>query len=60
MNGGDQLARGAKSAAFPASEGNISQEKWDSIFGDWEPETPALRPLDANAGPFERALRKPF
>jgi len=34
MNGGDQLARGAKSATFPASEGKISQEKWDAIFGE--------------------------
>jgi hypothetical protein len=36
MNGGDQLARGAKSAAFPASEGNVSQEKWDAIFNSEE------------------------
>ncbi len=30
--GGDQLARGAVSARFRASD-NVSQEKWDAIFG---------------------------
>jgi len=37
MNGGDALARGAKSATFPASEGKITQERWDEIFKDWDP-----------------------
>ena len=41
-NGGDVLARGARKATFPASGGNVSQAKWDSIFGPAEePETPA-------------------
>jgi hypothetical protein len=38
-NGGDVLARGARKATFPASGGNVSQAKWDSIFGPAE--TPA-------------------
>ena len=33
-NGGDVLARGARSARFPASGGNVSQEKWDAIWAD--------------------------
>ena len=38
-NGGDQLARGAKSATFgPAAK--ISQAKWDAIFGTDEPQEP--------------------
>lgn len=37
MNGGDQLAKGAKSAQFPASEGKISQERWDAAFADYIP-----------------------
>ncbi|MGH7745643.1 MAG: hypothetical protein ACREQ5_12770, partial [Candidatus Dormibacteria bacterium] len=36
MNGGDQLARGAKSAQFPASNGQVAQERWDAIFGPKE------------------------
>ena len=37
MNGyGDQLARGAKSATFPASNGKVSQERWDEIFNSKE------------------------
>ena len=45
MNGGDQLARGSKSANFPASDGKVSQEKWDFIFQDWSPEKPSATPL---------------
>ena len=37
MNGGDQLARGAKSAQFPASDGKVSQDAWDACFADYEP-----------------------
>lgn len=37
-NGGDVLARGARKANFPASGGNVSQDKWDSIFDDYVPE----------------------
>ena len=34
LNGGDSLARGAKSASFlPA---NVSQKRWDAIFGPKE------------------------
>ena len=33
-NGGDVLARGARSARFPASGGNVSQEKSDAIWAD--------------------------
>jgi len=34
-NGGDQLARGMHRAQFHTAEG-VSQEKWDSIFGDFD------------------------
>ena len=37
MNGGDALARGAKSANFPASDGKVTQERWDEIFGARDP-----------------------
>ena len=36
MSYGSRLANGAKSATF--SQGSVSQEKWDSIFSDYEPE----------------------
>lgn len=36
MNGGDILARGAKSATFPSSS-HISQDKWDMAFKDFHP-----------------------
>jgi hypothetical protein len=36
---GDKLARGAVKASYLASEQSISQKKWDSIFGDFDPET---------------------
>lgn len=35
MNGGDVLARGAKSATFPSSS-HISQDKWDMAFKDYK------------------------
>ena len=31
---GDKLASGAHKAAFPPSGGNVSQKKWDNIFGE--------------------------
>jgi hypothetical protein len=31
LNGGDQLARGARSANFSMPE--VSQDKWDACFG---------------------------
>ena len=33
VGSGDKLARGASKAQFPSPGGNVSQEKWDSIFG---------------------------
>lgn len=36
--GGDVLASGAVRAQFPPASG-VSQEKWDSIFADFDPET---------------------
>lgn len=42
MSTGDRLARGAKSAQFPASDGKVSQKRWDEIFGKKEP--PAKKP----------------
>lgn len=34
MNGGDQLARGARSATFGPP--NVTQEKWDAIWSQDE------------------------
>lgn len=34
-NGGDVLARGGRSATFPASGKNMTQREWDKL---WEPE----------------------
>ena len=34
MARGDALAAGAKSAIFPASDGKVSQERWDEAFKD--------------------------
>jgi len=33
-NGGDQLARGAHSAQFQASDASVSQDKWNDAFGE--------------------------
>lgn len=41
---GDLLAAGASSATFPASDGKISQKKWDAIFDGWEPEKSYIGP----------------
>lgn len=30
---GDKLARGASRASFPPAGQNVSQDKWDAIFG---------------------------
>jgi len=35
---GDKLARGLHKAQFPPAGGNVSQDKWDDIFGDFDPE----------------------
>ena len=35
---GDKLARGAISARFCTTEGGMSQEKWDQMFNDYNPE----------------------
>jgi hypothetical protein len=40
--GGDILARGGRTAAFPASNG-VTQERWDAI---WEPEVELIHPFD--------------
>ena len=31
---GDRLASGSKTAVFPASDGKISQARWDEVFKD--------------------------
>jgi hypothetical protein len=33
---GDRLARGEKTAIFPAGPDGVSQSKWDAIFADEE------------------------
>jgi hypothetical protein len=39
MNGGgDQLARGAARATFRPAGEKVSREKWDEMFGDFDPE----------------------
>jgi hypothetical protein len=40
---GDRLARGGASASFPASNGKITQEKWDAAFEDYEPDWDAIK-----------------
>lgn len=35
---GDKLARGAVKASYLTTEKKISQEKWDEMFGDFDPE----------------------
>ena len=35
---GDRLARGAVSARFCTTEGGMSQEKWNQMFNDYNPE----------------------
>lgn len=51
MNGGDALARGAKSANFPASDGKVTQERWDEIFGARESDA-ASKPQDSSDEPI--------
>lgn len=45
---GDRLARGEKSASFVTSDGKVSQQRWDDIFADWEPETSASATTKTN------------
>lgn len=54
-NGGDVLARGARKANFPAAGGNVSQEKWDSI---WTEEAETLKEAEAASGKNEPVKRK--
>ena len=44
VGSGDKLARGAVSARFSTTEGGMSQEKWDSMFEDYNPEEFAKAP----------------
>ena len=41
---GDRLARGAVSARFCTTEGGMSQERWDEMFEDYNPEEFAKAP----------------
>jgi len=57
--GGDVLARGFRSANFPASSGKVSQKKWDEIFGDYTPESSKedkieTKPLNIPTAPKEK------
>ncbi len=54
---GDLLARGARSAVFPPAGGNISQEKWDSI---WEEDKPKVEPSLANPLGARASVRNPL
>lgn len=53
MNGGDQLARGAISATFPACESRVKEDKWKAAFDDYDPAT-----FLANAEAEEQAARE--
>jgi len=47
---GDRLARGAHSATYLTTEQNISQEAWDNMFKDFDPEKfKASNPTDPSA-----------
>jgi hypothetical protein len=48
-NGGDQLARGAKSATF-GPPANISQARWDAIWAD---ESNSVRKVELQTGQNE-------
>jgi hypothetical protein len=37
LGGGDQLARGGKSAQFGTGGKSVSQKEWDAIFADKKP-----------------------
>ena len=37
LNGGDKLASGGVRCNFMTADSTVSQEKWDAIFGDYEP-----------------------
>lgn len=37
--GGDVLARGGSRCQFPPAGGNVSEDKWQSIFADFKPQT---------------------
>ena len=52
---GDSLARGARSATFGPAK--VSQTKWDAIFGGYESETPAAKPINKDSGALEKAAR---
>jgi hypothetical protein len=51
----DSLAQGASSAQFPASGGNISQEKWDAIWEE-EPDAPMASPVPKSDHPIDDAI----
>ena len=55
MAAGDALAKGASKAQFPPAGGRVSQQKWDSIFEDFDAEAykrggNADAPADGNVG----------
>ena len=35
---GDRLARGGIKAVFPATEGGVSNKRWEDAFKDFDPE----------------------
>jgi hypothetical protein len=39
VGAGDRLARGAVRATYSTTETKISQESWDAMFADFDPET---------------------
>jgi hypothetical protein len=54
-NGGDVLARGGRKANFPAAGGNVSQEKWDSI---WKEEAETMKDAELASGKNEPVQKK--
>jgi hypothetical protein len=60
---GDKLARGAARAQFPPAEG-ISDEKWNNMFGDFDPEkyrrdadSEKTRDVSAESGAIKETCR---
>jgi hypothetical protein len=47
VGSGDKLARGAVRANFSTTDGGVSQEKWNDIFADYDPEKYKAEPNKA-------------
>jgi hypothetical protein len=54
----DSLASGARSANFSNSDCKVTQEKWDSIFGEWESEGGAVHIEDEKIAPPAKKIEQ--